>query len=325
VPETPIPDERVALIVSTSGSSGPPKGVRLTFGNLEASARASASHLDHGLDDRWLCDLPIFHVGGASILVRSLLQATTVLLEERFDPVRSAALLRAGDATLASMVSATLSRTLDMHPRRYSGVRAVLVGGGPVPFDLLERARAGGLPAVATYGMTETASQVATGRLSDGKVVALPGAELRTIDGRIQVRGPMVFRGYVGEPDRDPASWFETGDLGAVATDGSLQVFGRADEVIITGGENVHPAEVESVLSEHPGVAGVVVLGMPDPTWGASVVAVYEGEATPGELDRHARYRLAGFKLPRQWIRVDALPRASIGKIDRQAVRALLG
>lgn len=320
-----VSEDRVAWIVFTSGSSGRPKGVRLSFGNLEASARGSAEHLGHSPDDRWLCDLPIFHVGGASILVRSMRQATTVLLESRFDPVRSAALLRAGDATLASMVSTTLARMLDVHPDRYSGVRAVMVGGGPIPFDLLERARAGGLPALATYGMTETASQVATGRLSDGRVVPIPGAEISTAGGRILVRGPMVFKGYVGETERTADGWFATGDAGAIGSDGTLEVFGRADDVIISGGENIHPSEVEAVISEHPGVSGIAVFGQPHPTWGVAVVAVYEGDAAPGELERHARYRLAGFKIPQRWVKVDTLPRLSIGKIDRGRVRILLG
>jgi O-succinylbenzoic acid--CoA ligase len=323
VPAVATPEERVAWIVYTSGSSGRPKGVRLTFGNLEAGARASAAHLGHGPDDRWLCDLPIFHVGGASILIRSLRQTSTVVLEPRFDPARAAGLLRAGDATLASMVATTLARTLDVHPQRYTGVKAVLVGGGPVPFDLLERARTGGLPAVATYGLTETASQIATGRLTDGKVVPLPLVEIRTVDGHIEVRGPMLFKGYVGDPDRDRGSWFRTGDLGVVHDDGTLEVLGRADEVIISGGENVHPAEVEAVIAEHPAVSGIVVMGEPDQRWGTVAIAVYEGEAAPGELERHARYRLAGYKIPKRWIHVDELPRISIGKIDRAAVRRM--
>ena len=193
---------RLAWIVFTSGSTGRPKGVRLTFGNLEASAAGSSAHLEHGSDERWLCDIPIYHVGGASILVRSVREATTVLLQPSFDATRAAALLRAGDATLGSMVTTTLARVLDAHPDRYSGVKAVLVGGGPVPFDLVERARSAGLPALPTYGMTETASQVATARPSDGKVVAIPGAEIRTVERRIEVRGPMVSPGYVGEPAR---------------------------------------------------------------------------------------------------------------------------
>ncbi len=315
---------RVAWIVFTSGSTGRPKGVRLTFGNLEASAAGSSAHLGHEPEERWLCDIPIFHVGGASILIRSVRESTTVLLEPHFDATRAAALLRAGDATLGSMVTVTLARVLEVHPGRYAGVRAVLVGGGPVPFDLVERARTAGLPALPTYGLTETASQVATARLSDGKVVAIPGAEIRTVADRIEVRGRMVSPGYIGEPERASDAWFKTGDLGVVHDDGSVDVLGRSDDVIVSGGENIHPSEVEAVIGEHPSVSGVVVIGEPDPVWGATAVAVYEGTAAPGELERHARYRLAGYKIPRRWVQVAELPRISIGKIDRRAAARMI-
>jgi o-succinylbenzoate---CoA ligase len=318
-----------AWIVHTSGSAGRPKGVRLTFGNLEASAMGSALHLDHRGTDRWLCNLPLFHVGGASILVRSARQATTALLEPGFDPVRTAALLGSGDVTLASLVSVTLARTLDVHPGRYSGVRAVMVGGGPVPDDLVARAHAAGLPVLPTYGMTETGSQIATVPLRDAhepaaRLVPIPGAEITVAEGRIRVKGPMVTAGYHGEPDRDPDAWFETGDLGVLEADGSLTVLGRADDVIVTGGENVFPGEIEAVIREHPGIDDAAVIGLSDSTWGEVVVAVYEGSAAPGELERHVRYRLAGFKVPRRWARVERLPRLSIGKIDRSALRQSL-
>jgi O-succinylbenzoic acid--CoA ligase len=228
--------------------------------------------------------------------------------------------LRAGDATIASLVSVTLARTLDVHRHRYSGVKAVLVGGGPVPTDLAHRARECGLPALPTYGMTETASQVATARRSDFEVVAVPGAEIRAVDGQLQVRGAMLSPGYVGEEDRAPHSWFETGDLGSVSDEGVVEVHGRADDVIVTGGENVFPGEVEAAIRTHARVVDVVVIGESDPVWGSSVIAVYEGSASPGELERHARYRLAGFKIPRRWVRVDELPRLSTGKVARRVV-----
>lgn len=314
---------RTAWVVFTSGSAGAPKGVRLTVGNLEASAKASADHLGHREDDRWLAVLPLAHVGGASIPVRAARQATPLLLEPTFDPERTASLLARGESTLASLVAVMLRRILDVHPGPYRGVRAVLVGGGPVPPDLVEAALAAGLPALPTYGMTETASQVATTAVGERFLMAVPGAELRIVDGRIQVRGQMVSPGYLGEPDRDPEEWFETGDLGEVNPNGSLEVLGRADEVIVTGAENVHPGEVEAVLRTHPAVTEAVVVGVPDPVWGERVVALYEGTAGPGELDRHARYRLAGYKVPRRWVPVEELPRTSLGKVDRRAAAEL--
>jgi o-succinylbenzoate---CoA ligase len=323
----PDPD-RLHSIVFTSGSSGTPKGVRLTWGNLEASAAASAVHLRHREDDRWLLPLPLCHVGGLMVMVRSARQGTTVLLEPRFDPDRVARLLTAGEATLGSLVATMLRRILDVRPGGYRGVRALLVGGGGAPLELLQEAARAGLPVLSTYGMTETASQIATAPLDEGmrprrRVVPLPGAEVEVRDGRIHVRGPMVSPGYLGGADRRRDEWFETGDLGEVDVDGGFQVLGRADEVIVTGGEKVHPHEVEQVLRGHPGVSEVCVVGVPDPLWGFRVTAVYEGPAGPGELERHARYRLSGFKVPKSWIRVDELPRLGIGKVDRRAAEGI--
>jgi O-succinylbenzoic acid--CoA ligase len=311
---------RLHTIAFTSGSSGEPKGVRLTWGNLAASARAGALHLGHRADDRWLAVLPVHHLGGLMILVRSADQASTVLLEPRFDPSRAAGLLRAGEATVASLVAVMLQRILEADPGPYRAVRAVLVGGGPVPADLLARATAGGLPVLASYGMTETASQVATARVEDpGRPLVLPGVEIAAIDGRLWVRGPMVSPGYLDEPDRGSEEWFDTGDAGEVEADGGIRVHGRVDGTIVTGGENLHPEEVEAVLRGFPGLMDVVVVGVPDPVWGALVAAVYEGGVPPEALAAYARARLAGFKVPRRWAAVAALPRLATGKVDRRA------
>jgi o-succinylbenzoate---CoA ligase len=324
----PEPD-RVHSIVFTSGSSGIAKGVRLTWGNLEASAAASAVHLRHREDDRWLLPLPLCHVGGLMVLIRSARQGTTVLLEPRFDAARAARLLVEGEATLVSLVAVMLRRVLDAGPGPYRRVRAVLVGGGGAPLELLREAATAGIPVLPTYGMTETASQIATAPLDEGlrprrRVIPLPGAEVEVRDGRIYVRGPMVSPGYLRGPDRRGDEWFETGDLGEADVEGGFQVLGRADEMIVTGGEKVHPHEVEQVLRGHPGVVEVCVVGVPDPLWGNRVAAVYQGPAGAGELERHTRYRLAGFKVPRTWVRVDELPRLGIGKLDRRAAAGLV-
>lgn len=329
------PDEGVGVdpgrdhsIVFTSGSGGRPKGVRLTWSNLEAAAAASASHLRHGEDDRWLAVLPLSHVGGLSILLRSARQRAAVILEPSFSAERSAGFLRDGEASLASLVPAMLRRILDTDPGPYRGVRAVLLGGGPTPRGLPEEAADAGLPVLPTYGMTETAAQIATAPLDDGlhpgsRLRPLPGVELRVgPDGRIRVRGAMVSPGEVDGPERRSEEWYVTGDIGEL-DDGGLVVHGRADDVIVSGGENVHPTEVEAVLSSHPGVDAVVVVGVPDPRWGEAVCAVWEGPAGPGDLERLARLRLAGYKIPRRWLRVERLPRAGIDKPDRRAIRVM--
>jgi O-succinylbenzoic acid--CoA ligase len=322
VPELAVEESANALIVFTSGSAGSPKGVRLTHANLAASVVASVDAVDHVHDDRWLAHLPLFHIGGAMIPLRSAAVGATVLLEPGFDAVRSGQLLATGQANIASMVAQTLESTLAVSDQ-FGGVKAVLVGGGPVPEDLVQRAVARGLPALRTYGMTETASQVATERRPGEGLTAVTGAELRVRGDRVEVRGPMVSPGYLGDSDRAADEWFQTGDRGEVDANGRLAVLGRADTVVITGGENVSPEEVEAVIRCHPGVADVVVVGLPDPRWGSMLVAVYEGDAGAGELDRHVRYRLAGFKVPKWWNRVESLPRTPIGKVDRPAATRL--
>ncbi len=322
--DTEVDPDAEAVVVFTSGSTGEPKGVRLTWGNLAASATASAAHLGHGPDERWLAVMPVCHVGGFSILTRSAREATTVLLEPRFDPARVLDLL-AAEATLASVVPTMLARLLDLGVPDRLRVRGILVGGAAAPPGLLARAVDAGLPALATYGMTETCSQVATtlpGADPTGPLAPLPGVELRIVGGRIEVRGPMVSPGYVGEPPT--GGWLRTGDLGKLTPEGGLRVLGRADDVIITGGENVHPAVVEEALARLDGVGEVVVVGVPDPEWGERVAAAYTGPADVETVEKAARSVLAGFEIPRVWLRLAAVPLTPAGKPDRLAVRRLL-
>ncbi len=314
----PVDVPAIELVAFTSGSGGVPKGVRLTGSNLEASAAASAIHLDHRQEDVWLANLPLFHIGGLMILFRSAREMATVLLHSGFDATATADALETGQANLASMVAFTLDRTLRVNTNRFDRVKAVLVGGGPVPVDLVAAASGRGLPILASYGLTETASQIATARRA-GEMSLAPvhRAEIRVERGVIEVRGPMVTPGYLDQPERSEADWLVTGDLGRIDDDGGLWVTGRADTVIVTGGENVEPEEIESVLRQHPGVEEVVVVGVPDPVYGSVVAAVFEGEAGSGEVERFGRYRLAGFKIPKKWLRVDAVPRNHVGKVDR--------
>ncbi len=339
-PAAPIePDvDDIHSVVFTSGTSGTPKGVLLTWGNLEASAAASALHLDHGEADRWLGVLPLHHVGGWMILVRSARQGSTVVLEPGFDPGRAASLLREGAVTLLSLVATMLHRLLDEDPGPYRGVRAVLLGGGPAAPGLLEAASTAGLPVLPSYGMTETCSQVATLPLDEGmtprrRARALSGVELRIVDdagrtlpagevGTIAVRGPMLSPGYLGAPRRRPGDWYLSGDVGLLDSDGYLRVVGRADDVIISGGENVDPAEVEAVLLAHPAVQEAAVFGTPHDDWGEAVSALL---VAPGagaeELEGYVRARLTGYKVPRRWAFTSALPRDALGKVSRAAAR----
>lgn len=322
------PDQEVAepggadLVVFTSGTTGPPKGVRLKVPNLAAAASASAKHLGHGPDDTWLLAMPLHHVGGISIIVRQAFTGGSIRMLPGFEAQSFAGAMHRA-TTMVSVVPRMLARLLDHGP--FEGLRGVLVGGGAIPEGLLERAAAAGLPVLPTYGMTETFGQVATlrpGAPLEYKAHPLPGVEIRTEpDGRVAVKGPQVSPGYLGEPDR-PDPWLVTKDLGEIDDEGALRILGRSDAVIVTGGENVDPERVEAVLREHPGIDEAVVVGVPHPEWGDLVVCVYEGDAE--DLEGWTSQRLPGFMVPRRWKAVMAIPRTSIGKPDREAARAMM-
>ncbi len=313
-PGTLDPDV-VHTVLFTSGTSGEPKAVELTVANHEASAAASAAVLGCGPADRWLCPLPLFHVGGLGILIRCARAAATVVVHERFDAAAVAAGLEAGEFTLASVVATQLRRLRDAGLSRAPGLRAFVLGGGPVPPDLLEWAQGAGIPIRSTYGMTETASQVAVTAPWQIAAEAVPGAELAIADGgEILVRGPMVAKRSTGSD-----GWLHTGDSGTVGHGGRLRVLGRLTDVIISGGENVAPAAVEAVLLAHPAIADAGVAGMPDEEWGEAVTAfvIERRPVSDYELLRFCRDHLAGYQVPKHVVRLEALPRNAAGKLMR--------
>ena len=309
-----VDPDAVHSIIHTSGTTGAPRPVQLTYRNHHASAVASAENLGVERDDRWLCPLPLFHVGGLAVLLRSAIYGTTAVLHERFDAAAVRDSLESGEATLASLVPTMLARARDAGLRRAPTLRALLLGGGPIPGELLDWARTNELPVVPVYGMTETASQVVAGIPGE----PLPGVELSiAADGEILVRGAMVSAGALA-----PDGWLHTGDSGTLDGAGRLTVTGRAKDLIVTGGENVAPAEVEAALLAHPAVADAAVLGLPDAEWGEAVTAfvVLSGPATEAELIGHARERLAPFKVPKRVEQVAGLPRNAAGKLLRAEI-----
>jgi o-succinylbenzoate---CoA ligase len=305
--------DATAIVVHTSGTTSGPRPVELTYGNWLWSALGSAAALGVARDEAWLCALPPSHVGGLSILVRSAIYATSVVLHERFD-AEAAADEIATRATLVSVVPTTLARLLDAGLRHPPRLRAALVGGAPIAATLIERATAAGVPTVSTYGLTEACSQVTTGG------PALFCTRVRIGAAReILVAGPTVAPGALSDD-----GWLHTGDEGTLDDAGNLSVTGRAGDTIITGGENVAPAEVEAVLESHPAVAEAAVHGAPDPEWGERVVAtvvLQAGQAaTEEELRGYCRVRLAGYKMPRVYRFSSALPRTASGKLMRRCL-----
>ncbi len=340
---------QVHTIVYTSGTTGWPKGALLTYGNHWWSALGSALNLGALAGDCWLACLPLFHVGGLSILFRSVISGFTALVHERFDPVAVNRAIDEDGVTLLSVVSTMLRRMLEARGERPypATLRCVLLGGGPAPRPLLEACARLGLRVAQTYGLTEAASQVATLAPEDAlrklgsagkplypnqvRIVTAEGEEARPGEvGEILVRGPVVTPGYLNRPEATAATlrdgWLRTGDLGYLDEEGYLYVVDRRDDLIVSGGENVYPAEVEAALLAHPAVAEAAVVGVPDPEWGQRVVAAVRPAAgaavREGELQAWCRQRLAGYKVPKEIRLVSELPRNATGKLLRRAVRA---
>ncbi len=337
-----------ATVLFTSGTSGAPRAVVLTHGNLLWSAIASARNLGVVAGDRWLCCMPLHHVGGLSIPLRSIAYGTATVLHSRFDAGAVNKAIDEEGVTLLSLVPTMLARLLrDRGGRPFPPtLRAALIGGGPVAPALLEEAVTLRLRALPTYGLTEASSQVTTVRLSDwpkglttaGSPLPFTRIEIRDEEGRalppgregeIVVRGPTVMAGYLGERETEAAAlrrrWLHTGDIGMLDPDGRLIVLDRRLDRVVTGGENVSPAEVERVLETHPAVLEACVIGLPSTEWGQEVAAVLalrpEATLSLEELRAHAAASLAPFKVPRHALIVNALPRTGGGKLLRSVAR----
>jgi O-succinylbenzoic acid--CoA ligase len=325
-----------AAILYTSGTTGHPRGAVLTRSALLASAAASAANLGWQREDCWLLAMPIGRIGGLSILTRCLAARTAVALETGFDAATLPARIDATGSTLVSLVPTMLAQTLDAHPQweAPARLRAFLVGGAAAPAALLRRASERRLPIVITYGCTETCSQVVATPYAlrfeaqrHGAGRPLAGVELRVHDGHLHVRGPMLMGGYLGEPALPAGAWFDTGDIGHLDAGGCLHVHARRADLIVTGGENVYPAEVERVLQMCPGIREAGVFGVPDPTWGQVVAAaLVVDQPPPADVDllAHLHDRLASYKRPRLVCMVPTLQHTAAGKLDRTALPALV-
>mgnify|MGYP000035219663 CR=1 FL=1 len=309
-----------AVVLNTSGTTGAPKAVELSHGALAAAAAACHQRLNVTASDRWVCCVPLDHVAGFSILVRSALLGQKPLFT---DPSDLGALASA-EATLVSLVPTQLRRALDAGID-LSHYRAVLVGGDATPPALLQRAREAGVDVVRTYGSTETGGGV----VYDG--IALEGVRVRISNqGHIEIASPTLMTRYRLAPGltemRFRDGWFDTGDVGELIN-GVLGVLGRSDGVVITGGEKVAPIEVERLLVDHPVVAEAVVFGVDDEHWGQKVVAVVvplpgESLSLP-ELRSFLDEKMARYKLPKEIFVTESIPRDDSGHADLPALRRL--
>ena len=353
-PATPANDD-VAVIMYTSGTTGRPKGAMMTHGNFWWNHVGEMYTVDVLADDRLLVFAPIFHIGGLNVLMMTtLLKCGHVVLHRGFDPAKALADLVAHRISTVFAVPAMLlfiSQQPGFADAPLQHLRMIMCGGAPCPEPLLRTYNARGIAVQQGYGLTETAALVSvltaefaaarigsvghTALLTQVKLLDTEGREVSEplARGEICVRGPNVTRGYWNQPEATRAAisadgWFRTGDIGYVDADGFYYVCDRVKDMIITGGENVYPAEVESVLHAHPAVAEAAVVGAPDPQWGETVVAVLAlkpgASLTLDELQAFASERLARYKVPRRLQIVPALPRNPTGKILKFQIRDTL-
>jgi len=299
-PPAHVPDPGdPALVVHTSGTTGSPRPVTLSYGNVLANALGCFAALGHSRAERWLCPLPLSHVGGLMVLLRSVIAGTTAVLDTWRE-----------DITIASLVPTQLARLLEAGTPPPASLRVVMLGGAPADPTLLTRAREAGWPVAPTYGLTQACSAVTVADPGDTRTSGAPLPGMRVAiapDGEILVSGPSVAGGGV----------LRTGDLGRL-DGGRLVVAGRKSDTIVTGGENVAPTEVEAVLLSHPAVVEAGVVGRPDPEWGEAVTAFVVVRGPVDDLRAFCRERLPGFKVPKTISVVSSLPRNASGKLLRR-------
>lgn len=330
-------------ILYTSGTTGTPKGAIITYGMQWWNAIGSALNLGHRDDDRWLVCLPLFHIGGLSILMRSIIYGISVIVHQKFDPIAVNKAICEDNVSLISVVAVMLQRMLAVVDTAYPPtLRCVLLGGGPAPRSLLEECVHRTIPVVQTYGLTEACSQAVTLAPADAlRKLGSAGRPLFPVQlrilhngqpalphtpGEIFLKGPTITPGYGDRPEATAAAfsdgWFATGDIGYLDDEGYLYVLDRRADLIISGGENVYPAEIEAVLMAHPAILEAGVCGQNDAEWGQVPIAfvhVQPGRSvTTDELMNYVQQRLARYKRPRAIYLTDQLPRNSSGKLLRR-------
>nr|WP_026089399.1 MULTISPECIES: o-succinylbenzoate--CoA ligase [Bacillus] len=334
---------KTVTIMYTSGTTGNPKGVIQTYGNHWWSAMGSMLNLGLHEKDIWLCVVPIFHISGLSILFRSVIYGITVILHEQFNEERVNRSIMEEEVTIISVVTATLNRMLvQLNNLTYpSSFRCMLLGGGPAPVSLLEECKEKNIPVFQTYGMTETSSQIVTlspeyslNKLGSAGKALFPAQIQIQIDdrkaapnevGEIMVKGPNITKGYLNREDATKSAivngWLKTGDMGYLDEDGFLFVVDRRSDLIISGGENIYPAEIESVLMKHPAVFEAGVTGIGDAKWGqvpVGFIVLSNKNVQVENLIEHCQSHLASYKVPKKMYIVDELPRNSSNKLLRR-------
>ena len=331
----------VASIMYTSGTTGKPKGVLQTFGNHFYSAVSSALNLGLSSADKWLCVAPIFHISGFSIIMRGLIYGMTVRLVEKFRAEEIERILANETVTIMSVVPFMLKKLIQQQNKTNthynSAFRCMLLGGGTIDRETLETCLQRSIPVVQCYGMTETCSQIVALRSADALLklgsVGQPlfSTQLKlSKDGEILLKTPALTPGYLNLPDKLPSKmtdgWYRTGDIGHLDKEGYLYIDGRADEMLISGGENIFPQEVEQIYQRYPQINEVAVVGQNDSVWGQVPVAfvVSDRRLSTTKLMNYGYEHLARYKVPQHYIFVSELPKNASGKIRRFMLREKL-
>lgn len=339
----------ICTIMYTSGTTGHPKGVIQTYGNHWWSAAGSALNLGLREDDCWLCSMPLFHISGYSILMKSIIYGMKIVLHEKFDAEKTLQDIKNEHVTIMSVVSTTLTRIIEhIQGGKLPGYfRCMLLGGGPASLPLLEECVAKNIPVYQTYGMTETSSQIVTLAPEDSirklgsagkplfpsqiKIIAEGNTEAAVKEaGEIIVKGPNVTPGYLNKAESAVKDiqhgWLHTGDIGYLDEEGFLFVLDRRSDLIISGGENIYPAEIEGVLTSHPAIIDAGIIGQKDETWGEVPAAfiVKNSPVTEDELLEFCRGKLAKYKIPKYFYFIDEIPRNASKKILRRKLRTFI-